>query len=48
METPNTYWDLFFGYFALWAILFLLVLRIASEQRRLLRKLEPGRDAAGR
>ncbi|MCB0322660.1 MAG: CcmD family protein [Bdellovibrionales bacterium] len=40
METPNTYWDLFLGYSAIWALFVVYLVRLRMEQARLLRRLE--------
>ncbi len=39
METPNTFWDLFFGYSVLWGLIVLFMLRVQSEQRRMAARL---------
>ena len=35
MDTPDTYWDLFFGYSAIWLIFVLFLLRLVREQAAL-------------
>lgn len=33
--TPDTYWDLFFGYSAIWACIVIYLFRLQLRQRRL-------------
>ncbi len=40
---PNTYWDLFWGYFVLWFLVFVLILKVGAELRRLSREISESR-----
>lgn len=40
MDTPNTYWDLFWGYLIIWALVFVMIARIGLQQRRMQAELE--------
>jgi len=39
-EMPDTYWDLFAGYTAVWLILAVFIIRLVREQTKLKRELE--------
>lgn len=40
MSAADTYWDMFFGYGALWILLSIYILRLQYEQRQLRRELD--------
>ena len=40
METPDTYWDLFFGYGAIWLLIVFFLFRLQRAQAKLSSRLE--------
>jgi CcmD family protein len=38
--TPDTYWDLFFGYGAIWLCVAVFVIKLRMEQRKLIARLD--------
>ncbi len=42
---PDTYWDLFFGYSAIWLCIVVYMLRLQGEQRKVATQLEEIRSA---
>ena len=48
MDTPDTYWDLFFGYSAIWIIIAFYLFALIREQSNLQKRMDEIGGAAGR